>query len=449
MRALAPARSQRLPHYMNRQARPSSFPSVFVVAGGIGVVLVWGWMSLLSSPGSRTTALDASVGKAAGNAQPPNLAAAPSSQPGGRFRATKGSPPQAAAIAGAASPESGSPAPQGLVARLSGMGMSDVSLTPEVVDHWHRGFQQLVQQGPAALPAIRDYLMAFTDVSFGPEGLQKLGHGSARTALIAALAQIGGPEAMALTLEMMRLTAEPPEIALLAANLERLAPDQPHWRGEATQAARESLTLAAGKPTTEQDVAPLFEVLNRYGGASTVPDLEQASGNWNYYAAMTLAQLPDGAGVPSLVHMAQEQKGIIPFQMLAQLATENVEARTALLELAGANTIPASAWPHLQPVLQGQRFHFADSVFDESGDTASTDGMNMVHIAKGNQNYYLATDASRLSKKHLDQQTALVDDLVAVVEDPAATQALEGARAALTSARAGVDGAHRLRVSPP
>ena len=329
--------------------------------------------------------------------------------------------------------------PQELVGALGTLDLSGGPLTEEGADRWHVGFERLVQLGPAALPAIRGFLGTFTDFSFGPAGLQKLGYATARTAMMGAVAQIGGPEALALSREMMRLTAEPPEIALLAANLERLAPDQPDWRGEALQAAREGLTLASGSPPSDQNVAPLFEVLNRYAGASAVPELERATGNWNYYASMALAQLPDSAGVPSLIRMAQEQNGPIAFQLLAQLAGANPEARRALLDLAAANMIPPSAWPHLQPVLQGHQFHFSDSVFDESGDTASLDGMKMVHVAQGNQNYYLTTDATRVSKEYLDQQTALVDALAAVVVDPGATTVLDGAKTALAAARAAID----------
>ncbi len=416
---------------------------------GLGLV-GWGLMHWVSSAGIGIMPAGDFVREGAGNPQLPEPAAAIAPfQARGRIRPVMGTPADGPAKVEAGNPKTALATPQGLVGRLSAVVLSEGSLTREVTENWNKDFRLLVEQGPAALPAIRDYLMAFNDVSFGPAGVRKLGYDSARTALFGALAEIGGPEALAQTLEMLRLTAEAPEIALLAANLERLAPDEHSWREEATQAARESLALAAGHPTTDRDVAPLFEVLNRYGGASTVPDLEQASGNWRYYAAMTLAQLPDGAGVPSLVQMAEEEQGIIPFQMLAQLAAENAEARTAFLELAEAKAIPASAWPHLQPVLQGQRFHFADSVFDESGETASTDGMNMVHIAKGNQNYYLATDATRLTKEHLDQQTALVNDLAAVAQDADATKALEVTRAALAAARAAVDGAHRRSDTSP
>lgn len=380
---------------------------------------------------------------------PKPAAAGASPQPRGRSRSVKSTRLNTPPVDEAGKLGTSRSHAQDLVTRLGRVDLSGASLTPETADRWRGEFQQLVQQGPSALPAIREYLMSFADVSFGSAGLRQLGHASARTSLIGALAEIGGPEALALTLEMLRLTAEPPEIALLAANLERLAPDQAHWRGEATQAAREALALAACRPPGDQDVAPLFEVLNRYGGASAVPHLELVSGNWNYYASMALAELPDGAGVSSLVRMAQEQKGTIPFQMLVQLAPENAKARTALLEMAKTKTIPDSAWPHLQSVLQGQRFHFADSVFDESGDTATHHGMNMVHIAKGNQNYYMATDANRLSKEHLDQQTALVNDLAAVVQGPTATKVLEAAKTALTAARPAPDGAEHFGETSP
>ena len=422
---------------------------VFTVGGIVLLSAVWQLTQLRDPAGLGNTAPRAfpadgvrkpQDGKAGGTtAAPPTRS---------RIRTLKGPPQDAPPIGRPVDSAGLIPTPQKLVARLSHLDLSGGPLTREVAALWQEDFRQLVQRGPAALPAIRAYLETFTDVAFGPAGMRKLGHGSARTALIGALVEIGGSEALAVTLEMMRLTAEPPEIALLAANLERLAPEQPDWRGAATQAAREALTLAASGPPGDQDVAPLFEVLNRYGGISAVPHLEQASGNWNYYASMALAQLPDGAGVPSLVRMAQEQKGTIPVQMLAQLATANPVARNALLELAGMKMIPSSAWPHLQSVLEGQQCHFSDSFFDESGDTASLNGMTMVHIAKGNQNYYVTMDATRLSNEHIDQQMGLVDALEEVVEDPGAAMVLKEAKRALTLARAAVAETHSLIGTP-
>ena len=69
-----------------------------------------------------------------------------------------------------------------------------------------------------------------------------------------------------------------------------------------------------------------------------VPELEETTGKWKYYSAMALAQLPDGAGVPSLIRMAQDPneagKGILDvvLQTLAQVSTQYPEARAALVE---------------------------------------------------------------------------------------------------------------------
>jgi hypothetical protein len=74
-------------------------------------------------------------------------------------------------------------------------------------------------------------------------------------------------------------------------------------------AVHEALGMAANKNLEGSGVGPLFEALQKFGGPSAVPDLEQATGQWKYYATMALAQLPDGAGIPSLIQMAQDGAG--------------------------------------------------------------------------------------------------------------------------------------------
>lgn len=320
-----------------------------------------------------------------------------------------------------------SPITRELVARLSTLDLSSGRVTQEGMTDWTESFQQLVQHGAAAVPAIREFLAKNADFDFGPSGWRMLGYPSARAALFEALAQIGGSEALALTLDTLRTTAAPREIALLARNLEKMSAEEPQYPEEAVQAARETLEMAASGRLEDRDVAPLFEVLNKYGAGATVQDLEQASKQWNYYAVIALAQLPDGAGVPSLIRMAQEQRGYGPLQVLAQLASEYPDARAALLEQARLNQIPASAWPYLQSVLAGHRFHFVDSFFDESAATASRSDLQVVHIAYGNQNYYMETDATRLSPEQINEQMGLIEELLAVAQDPAAAQALRGA----------------------
>lgn len=419
------------------------------LAAGALALVVSGW--LLTHPRgsshSQTPSTLAPVREDDGKAHAPQPEGGVAAvAPAAGSRSEKSAPPHSAP---AVPRGESTPLTRELVAAVTTLDMSGGALTREGADAWNASFERLVQAGAAAVPAIREYLEAFADVPFGTSGLQRLGHASARGALFDALTRIGGPEAIALTLDILGSTAEPAEIALLAGNLEMLAPQESKWREEVMAAARKALEQAADEKPDAQDVAPLFEVLNRFGGDSVVPDLEEASTNWNYYAAMALAELPEGAGVPSLVQMAQEKKGIIPLQMLAQLAPENADARAALLEQANANEIPASAWPYLQAVLEGKRFHFADSVFDASADAASLNGMNIVHIANGNQNYYMATDATRLSPEHIDQQIALVNELAAVAQGSAAIEALGSTRAALDQARVEAEESLALRIVTP
>jgi hypothetical protein len=46
----------------------------------------------------------------------------------------------------------------------------------------------------------------------------------------------------------------------------------------------------------------------------------------------------------------------------------------------------------------------------------------------GNQHFYTSPGASGLTADQINQQTALINDLVAAVSDPAAVQALQKAR---------------------
>ena len=93
----------------------------------------------------------------------------------------QGHPPKAPPMTPAGGSTAGMRTPQELVARLSSLDLSGGTLSQEVADHWQESFEQLIRQGPAAVPAIRGFLGTFTDTTFGPAGLRKLGYASART----------------------------------------------------------------------------------------------------------------------------------------------------------------------------------------------------------------------------------------------------------------------------
>ncbi len=296
---------------------------------------------------------------------------------------------------------------------------------------WRRTLQQLVKEGSAAVPAMREFLARNVDLDFGPEASQVLGYPSVRSALFDVLEQIGGPEAMSVMLETLRTTSDPREIALLARNLERQAPEQ--YRQEALNAAREALAMAAAGKLDGRDVGPLFEVLQKFGGTAAVSDLEQATRQWKYYALLSLAQLTDGAGVPALIQMARDPgaagKGTlgVALEMLARITPQYPEARVALVEQARQNKIPANLWPYVASSLTGDQYQYQESVFSSAAAARTSDDLKTIHISFGNQNLYSAGGDS-LSPDQIHQQLTLIDELLLASNDATAADPLRQSR---------------------
>jgi len=171
-------------------------------------------------------------------------------------------------------------------------------LTAELAAEWKTNLMQLAEQGATGVAAIREFLPEECGHGFWPNGGQMLGYTSARVAMFGALQQIGGPEAISVMLETLQTTADPREIALLAQSVEdartRGSTDRNYWRSTPDPIEQ----LSARKLETA-DVAPLFEVLQKYGASDVVPDLEKAARQWNYYGPIALGLLPDNAGVPA------------------------------------------------------------------------------------------------------------------------------------------------------
>jgi hypothetical protein len=306
-----------------------------------------------------------------------------------------------------------------------------MALTQEQTAQWKQNLGRLIQEGAAAVPALREFLARNVDMDFGSELGRILGYSSVRTAIFEALQQIGGSEALALMQETLQTTSDPREIALLARNLERQAPEQ--YREEALNAAREGLAMAAEGKLDGRDVGPLFEVLQKFGGTAAVSDLEQASSQWKYYATLSLAQLTDGAGVPALIQMARDPaaagKGTlgVALEMLARVAPQYPEARTALIEQARQNKIPPNLWPYVASSLTGDQYQYQESVFANSAASAAAGDLKAVHINFGNQNLYSAGGES-LSPDQIHQQLTLIDELLLASNDATAADPLRQSR---------------------
>ena len=314
-----------------------------------------------------------------------------------------------------------------LVNSLCRLDQPTVPKTQEQAAEWKEHLQALVQQGRDAVPAIVEFLKQNKDLDFDPSTSEAIGYASARKAMFDAMMQIGGSEGVSGMLQTLQTTAEPREIALLAQDLEKLAPEQ--HRQEAIQAAREALAMAASGKLEDTDVAPLFEVLNNYGDTSVVSELMQTARQWNYYSAIALAKVPDGGGVPTLIDLAQGSSigRLSALQMLAQVSIKYPEAGAALIEQASAGKISANIWPYLTPLLAGDQYHYQDSAFEApppKGDRARSSA----HVAFGNQSFLMAPAVEALMLEEIQRRLALIDTLQSVTADPDALPALERAR---------------------
>jgi len=319
-----------------------------------------------------------------------------------------------------------------LVQSLVHLDSTDGSLTAEQAPAWKQNLQQLVQQGALAVPAIEEFLAHNTEFNFSLASRQLLGYDSARMALLNCLAQIGGSDALNAMTTVLQTTAQPREIALLAQDLEQLEPGQ--HRDQVLDAARQTLDMASSHKLEMPDVAPLFEVLQKYGGQTVVGDLEKVTAQWNYYGTIALAQLPDGAGIPSLVQMAQNPNTSAAvrdgsLQALAEVSDRSADARSALLALARLNLVSTFTWQMVASTLAGDQVGLLNSAFEDHQTLPQVSGLRTV-ATSDNQNFF-AMPAS-LTPEQANQRIALIDELLSGTSDPAATQALQQSKALLS-----------------
>lgn len=363
---------------------------------------------------------------------------APRPQPADAGTETTASEPSSATVRTAAPPVAVAPvapapidpALAGLVAGFKQLGGTNLVPTPEALAAWRTNFQQLVQGGAAAVPALKAFLDQNVDYAFSRDTWQALGFPSARIAAFDALRQIGGPEAMAVMETTLGETAVPKEIAALARNLEDSAPGE--YREKSLAAAREALATAGAAKDPQVDVAPLFEVFQHYGDASVIPELEKATGQWKYYAVNALANLPEGAGLPALLKMADPSTGsgnrLMALETVARLAAENPTMKDFLVSQVTGKQIQPNYWPYLSGPLTGDQYFPVDSVITQYPTLQSWSDLKTTRIPYGNQNLYSVPGDQSQTAEGIQQRLAFVDDLLKATSDPAALQALQQAR---------------------
>src|SRR5439155_25819294 len=124
--------------------------------------------------------------------------------------------PATAVVAPAPAPAldpSVSPQVRQIVTALAQLNMTNGPLTPEKLAAWRSTIQMLTNQGPAALPAIREFLKTAQDMNFDSiGGAKEMGQSSLRLALVDAAWAVGGAEANSIAADAMRSSADPREI---------------------------------------------------------------------------------------------------------------------------------------------------------------------------------------------------------------------------------------------
>jgi len=309
--------------------------------------------------------------------------------------------------------------PQQLVAELLEISAADGPITPEKAEKFKRNLEELIRQGAASVPAIRELLdkkieYDFADVSGG----EQMGYASLRASMIDALKQIGGPESQEAMVQVLQTSALPSELLEIAKNLDQEAPGLYH--NQILNAARESLAIAATNQYANVELGPAFRILQNYGAANTTADAAKNEPA-NFNNAINLANMPEGQGLAALVQMAESPSSAsgqtIATEMIAQMAGQSSKAVDALMQMAQNGQISNGTWEKLAPILGGDQFQISNPVARDSGDPN----------APLDRGYTVVNGATTADQ--INQRIALIDKFLGVVpSDSAAAASLRNQR---------------------
>jgi hypothetical protein len=317
----------------------------------------------------------------------------------------------------------------------------DGMLTDEEASAWKENLRRLIQQGDAVVPAISGFLASNSDASLGLKDRAKLGYASVRLAMIDALMQINSVQSMGALDTVLQDTMRPQEIAQVTQFLEKTEPGI--FLQHSFDAVQRALANAASGNLPASDVAPLFQVLLQYeqGNIYTVDILKNSADQWNYYAATALAQLPDGAGVPTLIQIATGQAGssdgarTTALGALAGMAAQSADAQGVLFNMAQQNSLSDYDWQTLVPYLAGYQMIYQSSDLPESAlNQMSPNDLKMTTVSSSNQSFYLAP-LGALTNGQIDGQIAFINRLLNATAVPGAAKALQQAKTMLESRR--------------
>ncbi len=302
----------------------------------------------------------------------------------------------------------------------------------------------LQKKGMTAIPAIRDFLRQGEDVNFAKlSGGERVGYRTLRQAVIDTLLKLGGGAALATSLEQIQQTKDPIEMAMLARGVEKQEPEV--HKEEVIYAIGTALQSTEQLPTKDApDVSPFFDLLRTYGGPQAVAVLERSVPRWGEYALIALASLSEGAGIPSVTALANTssvsvENPVLPLQVLAQTTVDYPQARDTLVNLVRTGQIPDRAWKAIGETLEGKSLQFSSKMFDGTplaeNRAIGADGRSLMwksyYIEWLNIRYEQDVASADWSAEQVQQQVALIDDLLKTTSSPIGKQALQQARVSL------------------
>ena len=296
---------------------------------------------------------------------------------------------------------------------------------------WKQALQALVRQGASAIPDIQTYLAQNLNNDFsGINGTNLLGYSSLRAGLIDALEQIGGTQGTQAMLQLLQTSTIPSDIGDLAKSMGSDATGQ--YQQEFLAAVRQQLFQAAQPQSPHADVSPLFQVLAAEGatGAQVAQDIQQYGAPWPFYSAITLANLPQDAGLPGLAQMAQTPGNgqTIALDYLAQMSVNNPQALNALLDLARTATANDFLLSTVAPFLAGRQYVLPS----DASQIPPGVSVQSIHMSSGNQNFL---EYETFNPGLATTQIGVIDKLLQVLppSDLEAIQALQQQRASLSA----------------
>jgi hypothetical protein len=419
---------KKAPNAPAKSKTPVVMPALLLAILVIAAALVYkGWQSHPPPPAPLTNADNAvsTPPPSPGPVAPREETMAPAE--------TAPAPPPAAPVAPIAAQPQVMPAdPKELVSVLTALDGKQ-PITPEQAQKWKESLQQLIHQGPAGVPVIQQFLTQNLDANYsGVSGAGALGYNSLRSAMLDALGQIGGPEATQAMLQVMQTSIFPTDIATLAKTLDTQAPGQ--YQQAILDAVHLQLSLGAMDQLGGANVLPLFQVLagEAANGANVTADLAQYSDKWSFYSAIALAGLPDNAGVPTLIQLAQGQipgNQAAAAQALAELAPQNTQAMSTLVDLAKAGQLSDMVLAQLAPYLGGRQYQLGPPQ-----DTAAG-GYLTFHMANGNQDFSAYDSAGTMTQGQISQRISIIDQLLQALpsDDTTAQSALQEQRNGLAA----------------